>query len=185
MSSLLRSFSKDEGSYARLGINWKAFKINGKVGYGTTNVDYSQKLYDGVQRMRSYRTAKLKLGQDALSVSSAEQEVVEKKIQLPVTWLRAFLQVQSAAILASEKVEIAPIDIYNLLRHLRLNKDQKKGGRALRIELVPGEQPRLVLEPWELVLTASAEPYQGKSARVFRIWGRRRLLHAAPHAPLC
>src|SRR5207253_5998920 len=33
----------------------------------------------------------------------------------------------------------------------------------------------LVLEPWNLVIPATAEPFRGKAARVVRVWGRRRL----------
>ena len=41
---------------------------------------------------------------------------------------------------------------------------------------MPGELPRLVLEPWEKVLHTTASKFTGKAARVARIWGRRRLL---------
>src|SRR6202040_1819844 len=91
------------------------------------------------------------------------------------SWLRGFLQVQSAAALPHDTVRLAPVDFYNLLRHLRLHGDRKGQRRGLRVELVPAEPPRLVLEPWETVLTSTAGPYQGRSSRVVRLWGRRRL----------
>ncbi|MCA9547674.1 MAG: SWIM zinc finger family protein, partial [Myxococcales bacterium] len=87
-----------------------------------------------------------------------------------------FLQVQSAALLADATVELAPIDLYNVLRQLRLNADQKGSGRGIRFELVPGEPPRLVLEPWEVVIESAGAPYGGRRARVIRVWGRRRLM---------
>ncbi|MEZ4472565.1 MAG: hypothetical protein R3F60_17585 [bacterium] len=102
--------------------------------------------------------------------------MLEKRIQVPDAWLRGFLQVQSAATLPAATFSLAPVDLYNLLRHLRLNGDRKKGGRAIRVELVPGEAPRLVLEPWEEVQTSSGAPYAGRTAQVIRIWGRRRLM---------
>ena len=58
----------------------------------------------------------------------------------------------AAATLPGISFTIAPVDLYNVLRQLRLHADQKKGGRAIRVELSPGEVPRLVLEPWETVL---------------------------------
>ena len=63
---------------------------------------------------------------------------------------------QSAAALPHDTFALAPIDLYNLLRHLRLHGDRKGRRRGLRLELVPGEAPRLVLEPWEMVLAATA-----------------------------
>jgi predicted DNA-binding WGR domain protein len=100
---------------------------------------------------------------------------LEKKIKVPDSWLRGFLQVQSASMLPSDRFTISPIDLYNALRHLRMHADQKGKRRGLRIELIPGERPRLVLEPWETVVETTAEKYQGSQAKVVRVWGRRRL----------
>lgn len=174
-------FSKDEGSYAKLGIDWSAIDGSGEKACGTTNIDFSDALFDGVQRMRSYRETKVSVGREAVAVKTTEaggaaHEVLEKKVNVPDTWLRGFLQVQSAGTLPRTAVRIAPIDLYNVLRHLRLNADPKKGGRGVRVELVPGEAPRLVVEPWELVIPTTAGPYAGRTPQVVRIWGRRRLL---------
>ncbi len=174
---LLEVFSKDEGSYARLGIDWSALELAGQPTYGTTNVDFSNDLFSGFQRMRSYRTTRLAVAPDALRVQTeGAPEVLEKQINVPNTWLRGFLQVQSSATLPLTSFSMAPIDLYNVLRHLRLHADQKKGGRAIRVELMPGERPRLVLEPWEVVIPTTGAIYNGRVAQVVRIWGRRRLM---------
>src|SRR6185295_16390689 len=50
---------------------------------------------------------------------------------------------------------------------------------------VPGEPPRLVLEPWDLVVRSTGAPYRGTQPRVIRTWGRNRLQVLArilPHA---
>ena len=173
---LFEVFSKDEGAYAQLGVDWSAFEVTGTTRHGTTNIDFSKGLFDGVQRMRSYRPTKLSIGHDAVSVhTEGKPAVIEKTIQVPDAWLRGFLQVQSASTLPTTVVTIGAIDLYNLLRQLRLHADLKKGGRGVRIELVPGEAPRLVLEPWEIVLTSAAGPYKGRTPALVRIWGRRRL----------
>ena len=173
---LFEVFSKDEGAYAQLGVDWSAFEVSGTTRHGTTNIDFSKGLFDGVQRMRSYRPTKLSIGRDAVSVhTEGKPAVIEKTIQVPDAWLRGFLQVQSASTLPTTVVTIGAIDLYNLLRQLRLHADLKKGGRGVRIELVPGEAPRLVLEPWEIVLTSAAGPYKGRTPALVRIWGRRRL----------
>lgn len=170
-------FGKDEGSYARLQVDWSAIEREGEAVYGTTNIDFSQQLFDGLQRMRTRRETRFEIGQEAVSFQTeAQPEVLEKQIRLPNAWLRGFLQVQSAATLPGVSFTIAPVDLYNVLRQLRLHADQKKGGRAIRVELSPGEKPRLVLEPWETVVETSAEPYKGRVAQVIRIWGRRRLM---------
>jgi hypothetical protein len=172
-------FSKDEGSYAKLSVDWASLGSPGAEGrvFGTTNVDFSDALFDGVQRMRSYRETRISVGKDAVAVATTgTPEVLEKKVTVPDTWLRGFLQVQSAGTLPRTVARLAPIDLYNVLRHLRLHADAKKGGRGVRVELVPGEPPRLVLEPWELVIKSAAAPYAGRTPQVVRIWGRRRLM---------
>ncbi|PIW00714.1 MAG: hypothetical protein CO108_18590 [Deltaproteobacteria bacterium CG_4_9_14_3_um_filter_63_12] len=169
-------FSKDEGTYAKLSVDWSAFELEGELKFGTTNVDFSSVLYDGVQRMRSYRDTHLSIGGEGLAVQTVGDPHVERTVQLPMSWVRGFLQVQSAATLPRTTITVAAIDLYNLLRQLRLNADTKKGGRALRVELVPGECPRIVLEPWEQVLETKSAPYKGRIAQVVKLWGRRRLM---------
>ena len=170
-------FSKDEGTYANLAIDIDAFDLEGEPTFGTTNIDFSRALFDSVQQFRSYRKTRLTVGQQAVAVSSEGQPpVLEKQIKIPDSWLRGFLQVQSATTLTTDKFSLAPIDLYNVLRHLRMNADQKRKRRGLRIELIPGEKPRMVLEPWETLIELSAGTYEGPTPKVVRVWGRRRLM---------
>jgi predicted DNA-binding WGR domain protein len=170
-------FSKDEGTYAKLGIDRDALAVVGEPSCGTTNIDFSQALFLGVQQMRSHRETRLSIGREGVTFATkAAGEVLEKTIRVPDSWLRGFLQVQSAAALPRDSFALAPIDLYNALRHLRMHADRKGQRRGLRVELVPGEHPRLVLEPWEAVLRSSAEVYKGRAAKVVRVWGRRRLM---------
>ncbi len=173
---LFEVFSKDEGAYAKLGVRTEAFEMEEKPVCGTTNIDFSRHLFSGIERMRSYRQTRLFIGSDAVVLQSEGSKVLEKKIHVPDAWLRGFLQVQSAGTLPHDTFVLAPIDLYNMLRHLRLHRDINGRRRALRIELVPGEYPRLVLEPWEKTIQTSEKIYSGKKSQVIRIWGRRRLM---------
>jgi hypothetical protein len=168
-------FSKDEGTYARLDVDWAAFQLDGDPKLGTTNVDYSKELFDGVLQMRDGRETTMAMSADAFGLKTDTEEVLEKHIEVPNSWLHGFLQVQSAATLSDVSFELSPMDLYNVLRYLRLHADQKGKGRSIRAELTPGEVPRLVLEPLELVLEADAPVYDGPTAQVVKIWGRRRL----------
>jgi hypothetical protein len=169
-------FSKDEGTYAKLGFDLSAFELAYQPACGTTNIDFSPALFAAVEQMRSYRQTRLSIGKEAVGLATTSApKLLEKQVRLPDSWLRGFLQVQSAAALPRDTFRLSPIDLYNLLRHLRLHSDVKGRRRGLRVELVPGETPRLVLEPWEELLPATAGPYRGRAARVIRLWGRRRL----------
>lgn len=178
---VMEVFSKDEGCYASLSFDHSFFASEGQVQYGTTNIDFSPDLAQGIEQIRSFRETQLTIGQQAVGLTSQtaealpNSEVIEKRINVPQSWLRGFLQVQSSAQLAADVFYLKPLDLYNALRYLRLHADVKGKRRGLRIELEPKQAPRLVLEPHDVVINGSAEAYQGKVAKVVRLWGRRRL----------
>ena len=60
-------------------------------------------------------------------------------------------------------VELDPMDIHNICFVLR-GKKAKKSPRAMRYELVPGEPPRIVFEPWEHELVCKRSVYTGDQA---------------------
>jgi len=174
---MLETFGKDESTYACLAFARGAFEEAGPATHGTTNIDFSDALYASTQQVRGYRETTLAVGHDGLQATPADRKgTLEKKLQVPDSWLRGFLQVQSAATLPFDHVRLAPMDLYNVLRHLRMNGDRKGKKRGLRFELVPGQQPRIVAEPWETVFTTTGEMFKGKAARLIRVWGRRRLM---------
>ncbi len=181
-------FSKDEGTYAKLSVKPEAFAADDDAKVcGTTNIDFSQSLYDHISQFRSYRETRIEIAQQDVAIdteSARADAVLEKQIQIPDSWIRGFLQVQSAATLPMDSFTIAPIDLYNVLRELRMNADLKGKRRGMRVELVPGEPPRLVLEPWETLIESNSGAYTGKQAKVLRLWGRRRLMLLRQFLPL-
>lgn len=171
-------FSADESAYARLLFkSGQAYQAQTKID-GTTHIAIDESLLRGIGRMRSYRTTTLEVGPG----SAAEGAGSERDIRVPLRWIRAFGQVQAASTLPAREFEIAPIDLYNVLLTLRMRK-AKTSPRALRYELVPGEAPRLVLEPWDLVVEGTGPAYQGSSPIVVRTWGRNRLTTLARLLP--
>lgn len=174
-------FSKDEGSYAMLAFDYEHFNTQSTPTYGTTNIDFSDSLAQGLEQMRSFKSSTLSIGHTAVGVSTPsttaqpDSEVLEKKVQVPNSWMRGFLQVQASAQLPTDKIVLNPLDVYNLLHHLRMHADVKGKRRGLRLELIPGKYPSLILEPNDVVLDTQTEVYKGKQAKVVRLWGRRRL----------
>src|SRR6185503_8877291 len=128
--------------------------------------------------IRAYRTTTLELAPAPPAAATPRTRAV------PMRWLRAFGQMQAASLLAADRFELSPIDLYNVLLALRLRK-ARTAPRGLRYELVPGEPPRLVLEPWDQVVRSTSGPYTGAQPRVVRTWGRNRLnvlARVLPHA---
>nr|BDT30488.1 GNAT family N-acetyltransferase [Myxococcus sp. MH1] len=175
----LEVFSRDESAYARLSLDNSLFEGR-EAAHGSTFLDVPSDLLSRMDRLRTYLPVSL----EAHVALPAKQAREPRNVQVPHAWLRGFLQVQSAATLPANTCELAPIDLYNLLSALRTRK-AKKAPRALRFELVPGAPPRLVLEPWELVLECHGGKYTGTAPAVVRTFGRQRLVALArllPHA---
>ena len=176
----LEVFSRDESAYARLSFDNALFEGR-EAAHGSTFLDVPADLLAKVDRLRTY----VPVGLEAHVALPARGEARgPRNVEVPHAWLRGFLQVQSAATLPSSTSSLAAIDLYNLLFALRTRK-AKKAPRALRFELVPGATPRLVVEPWELVLECHGPVYQGSAPAVVRTFGRQRLMALArllPHA---
>lgn len=168
-------FSQDESSYGRLGVNYEVFKHLGDFACGTTNVDYSDDLYAEFQKIRTYKTTRLEVDPGGFEVDTQHEESYrEVKIDLPDTWVRGFLQVNSAMTLPMVRVELHPMDIHNICFILR-GKRETFGPRAMRYELTPGEPVRIVFEPWERELVCRRSRYEGDEPQTIRVWGRRRM----------
>jgi len=178
----LEVFSRDESAYARLSLDNALFEGR-EAAHGSTFLDVPPDLPARVDRLRTYVPVSLE-AHVALPARPEQPARESRNVEVPHAWLRGFLQVQSAATLPAATCRLAPIDLYNLLFALRTRK-AKKAPRALRFELVPGAPPRLVLEPWELVVECHGGTYTGSAPAVVRTFGRQRLAALArllPHA---
>jgi len=168
-------FSKDESSYGRLAASYNVFHELGDRANGTTNIDYSEKLYSEFQKIRSYKTTSLDIDPGGFNVqTSMEAQYREVKIDLPDTWVRGFLQVSAAATLKANVVELHPMDVHNLCFVLRRNKELF-GPRSLRFKLTPGGPVSVVVEPWNHVVQMPRSRQTDGNGGEIRVWGRRRL----------
>lgn len=172
---LFEVFSLDESSYGRVVVPMDKLDSFGQTQFGTTNVDFSQRLADELKRVRSYRPAMLEVGVGGVSVATTAGTQFEKKIDLPPSWVRGFLQVQSAAGLPGESVTLSSATVAEVLAVLR-ERREKGGPRSIRFRLAPNEFPVLVLDPWNIEIPERAFRWTGATAQEIRIWGRRRLL---------
>ncbi len=168
-------FSIDESSYGRVTVPMDKLDTLGETVYGTTNVDYSKALANEISRVRDYRPAYLSVGGGGVSVATGAGEHLEKKIDLPPTWVRGFLQVQSAAAFAGIDLTLSASTVAEMLAVLR-RRHEDAGPRSLRFVLTPGEKPKIVVEPWNVEIAETNFVYDGDYAGDVRIWGRRRLL---------
>ncbi|MFH6994450.1 SWIM zinc finger family protein [Flavobacterium sp. FlaQc-48] len=169
-------FSKDESSYGKLSCNYNIFTEISDFKCGTTNIDYSEGLYNEFQKIRNYKETEFKIDPSGFEAKTTNEQVYkEVKIDLPDSWVRGFLQVSSAMTLPATVLDLHPMDIFSLCQYLRRFKE-KKGPRALRFVLEPDKPIKAIFEPSHDEIVFHRSLFQGNEAKTIRIWGRRRLL---------
>lgn len=179
------AFSRDESSYARLAAKYELFEKVDAFECGTTNIDFSVRLHDELDRMRTYRRTRFDVAPSGFGViTEGGGGHREKKIDLPDSWVKGFLQVHSTMAMGLTHLKLAPIDLYNICRFLQRHK-AKTSPRALRWELVPGKPTTVVFEPWEHALKLSpTSVFTGPKPLSIRNWGRDRLKTLARLLPV-
>lgn len=168
-------FSIDESTYGCLSIDMEEFEMLQPPALGTTNIDFSTGLAKELERLRTYNKLELSINPDGFQVDSGVMpEHIEKKIDLPESWIKGFNQVSCAASLGGIEIELSSVDMYDICCFLRRHKAHKSP-RYMKWILEPGQPVKILFEPFgkELVLSAV---YEGERKKEERIWGRKRWL---------
>ena len=178
------AFSRDESVYACLSINMQAFDLLQRPALGTTNIDFSGTLAKEIQRFRPGNPVELSVAPEGFAVESGGGPTyMEKKIDLPESWIKGFTQVSAAAgIPGGVSFVLSPVDLYDICGLLRRRRAHESP-RSMRFILKKGERVRVLFEPFGELLTLEAV-YHGDSDREERIWGRRRWLVLEKLIPL-
>lgn len=173
-ATFFEAFSLDESTYARVKLPHEQTRTQAAPVYGTTNIDFSGALERELVRTRPYRPLHLTVGADSVQVDTGVSSTVEKKIDLPETWVRGLVEVQAALSLAPTSLTLKASALADVLARLESERE-KHGPRSLLFTLVPGELPRVTVEPWGEDFVVADEPYSGADPRSIKVWGRRRL----------
>lgn len=177
------AFSLDESTYGCLSVDLEAFNIMGQPQLGTTNIDFSAKLAEEMERFRTYNEVKLDIRPEGLRVeSSSKPEYLEKKIDLPDSWIKGFKQVSVAASLDGIELKLTPTDIYDILSFMKRHR-ARESPRSMKWILDPGKRIKIIFEPWNKEIELSPI-YSGKNSYIERVWGRRRWLVLEKLLPL-
>jgi len=169
------AFSQDQSVYASLIVDPALFEAEGEVRTGTTNVDFTAWLWAALSELRSSRETWLRVEAAGFEVKTkGAGGRFQQKVDLPESWVRGFLQLQGAMAMPGTRLSVRPVDLLSAIRFLRYTK-AKLSPRALRYEFDPGQEARIVLEPWEHVVPLRGSEHNYTEPRRIRTWGRRRL----------
>ena len=180
---MFEAFSLDESMYGRVSLPNRELDLIEPLQRGTTNIDFSETLAKEFDRVRSYRPLTLKVGQESVEIATNIGTREEKKIDLPETWVKGFLEVQSATALATKSLKLTPATVSDLISVLENHKDNVSP-KSLKFLLEPNKRPLIEIEPWGITIQEQEYLYTGDKKETVRIWGRNRLLVLKEILPL-
>jgi hypothetical protein len=174
-ATFFEGFSVDESVYGRVRLAHESLDSHDAIKPGTTNIDFGIPLEREFSRIRTYRPLDLTVGAQAVQIETEVSAAIEKKIDLPESWVRGLVEVQSALMLSPVTLRLSPAFVADIVARLEAEKE-KYGPRSLKFRLTPNEPVSVEIEPWGTVVVDHTSKYTGARPEEIRVWGRRRLL---------
>ncbi|MEZ4224246.1 MAG: SWIM zinc finger family protein [Polyangiaceae bacterium] len=110
-------FSSCASAYARVDFTPDAH--DGQVvSSGTTNVDFNAKMRGTLASLRDRDGMELSVGREEVRLTRGEETVVERKVALPLRWLKGFVEVQAYAARMQPFAEIGGVEALRFVRAL-------------------------------------------------------------------
>ncbi len=140
----LEVFSVCCGAYARLDLHSNA--LDGEwIGKGTTNVDFNPPMRASLATVMNTEDVALTVGLDRLELALGEQTIVERKVKLPVRWLKGFVEVQVYQSALKPAMELPALELAKTIRNLPKQNIMQAGaitylipvGKGLRLSQRP------------------------------------------------
>lgn len=169
------SFSLDESTYGRVSVRERALADIEKATFGTTNVEFSEALRQGLESIRSGTRVGLRVARSGIALEAGARSIEETKIDLADSWVHGFLAVQASIRRPAVTLALHPGDLRNIITYLKGRKETRSP-RSLRFQLARRKPPSVVAEPWDETIELERSKHDAKEDREVRIWGRRRLL---------
>src|SRR5262249_53883907 len=114
------AFSACCSTYARVDLLAEALDGQ-RQGRGTTNVDFNAAMRAALAQIRDGDRVELAVGADAVELTRETERVVERKVALPLRWLKGFVEVQAYQARMIPRLEVAGTEAWRFLRALPRN----------------------------------------------------------------
>jgi hypothetical protein len=113
----LEGFSGCCGVYARVDLSATAFDGE-RRGRGTTNVDFNIEMRNALLRLRDDEDVEFAIGAKEVVLSRGNQRTVEKRVKLPLRWIKGFSEVQAYQPRLDLKMEVPAAEALRFVRSL-------------------------------------------------------------------
>ena len=142
--ALLRveGFSGCCGVYARADLPAEIFERR-RQGRGTTNVDFNTEMRGALLRLRDDEDVEFAVGADEVVLSKGGQRTVEKKVKLPLRWIKGFSEVQAYQPRLALRMEVPAAEALRFVRALpqaarpKMPSYATSAGRSIRLSQRP------------------------------------------------
>lgn len=134
----LEGFSGCCGVYARVDFPTSFFEGD-LFGRGTTNVDFNTPMRNALMRLRDNEDVQFAVGNDGVELTKGEEKTVEKKVKLPLRWIKGFSEVQAYQPSLELAMEVTAAEALKFLRSLPKTAKPKmpsyviSAGRSIRL----------------------------------------------------
>lgn len=138
----LEGFSGCCGVYARVDLPASAFDGE-RQGRGTTNVDFNVEMRNALLRLRDDEEVAFAVGADEVVLSRGAERTVEKKVKLPLRWIKGFSEVQAYQPRLELKMEVTAAEALRFVRSLpqasrpKMPSYAASVGRSIRLSQRP------------------------------------------------
>lgn len=142
------------------------------VNNGTTNVDFNHPMRAALARVRDSDRLSLNVGPDEFSLKRGFEQVVEEKVDLPVRWLKGFVEVQAYQSAMELRFDIGKIEALKFLRSLPRSQTNKSRhyvvqvGTGLRLSQIDTSEAVIVSGLQRLQLLSDLAPFADR-LRIF------------------
>jgi hypothetical protein len=138
----LEGFSGCCGVYARVDLGAEGF--DGEcLGRGTTNVDFNTPMRNALQRLRDHEDVRFSVGQSEVVLDKAGASIVEKKVKLPLRWIKGFSEVQGYQPALQPRIEVSAAEGLRFVRTLPRSSQPRlpcyavSSGQSMRLSQRP------------------------------------------------
>lgn len=169
------AFSGCASSYARVDFLPESVETD-SFGRGTTNVDFRAEMIAALASIRKQDRVSLAVGSTAVELRRETGTVVEKKVALPVRWLKGFIEVQAYQPRLQPVHELTGIEALRFLRSMPRMKTSRHeiwvvpAGRGLRLSQIASKDGVRVTGIERLRVLEGIAPH----AKMLRVFGDQR-----------
>lgn len=145
-------------------------------GRGTTNIDFNEQFVQGLAKTRFAESAQLSVGANDVTLAVDDRVITEKKVKLPLRWLKGFCEVQSYLTDAEQIFTIPAIEVLRFIRGLPRSSGRTQtlwatsAGNSLRLTTQAGKGTVPIVGTERL---RAIEPLVRISNKAVEVWHAR------------